>query len=61
MVNLMDIEQHYIDVTIHRIHSNCDSILVQVVNLYKEEEEKKKKSKVKRDANTTLHSKRRLT
>jgi len=56
----MDIEQHYIDVTIHRIHSNCDSILVQVVNLYKEEEEEKKR-KVKRDANTTLHSKRRLT
>ena len=41
----MDIELHYIDVTIHRIRSNCDSILVQVVNLYREREERKKCTK----------------
>jgi hypothetical protein len=42
--NFVNTEPHHIDVTIHRIHSNCDSILVQVVNLYvrKKEEEKKK-------------------
>ena len=45
MAILMNIELHYIDVTIHRIHSNCDSILVQVVNLYIEREEEKKKYK----------------
>jgi hypothetical protein len=45
MAILMNIELHYIDVTIHRIHSNCDSILVQVVNLYIEREEEKKSTK----------------
>jgi hypothetical protein len=32
--NLMNIQLHYIDVTIHRIHSDRDPIWIHIVNLY---------------------------